>query len=224
MRRADRLDRDAALDAPRGTAPRRTRCRCDGRGRAPSGGSGTPPSVASIAMAGGRTLRGAVELSPVVELTTVGLPLTLQGLSITARSRPDSRSIRARPRWTTAAGGRYCRSPLGGRALWFTARRPSRRGERMSLVDRAKGKAEQSKPRVSECRDLRPATSPDRDEKPPAGDDFYFKAVFDPTDPHLAHSSPPSASSSPRRSSPWAESSSSASTYRPTRPSPRCGS
>ncbi|MFZ4517051.1 MAG: hypothetical protein ACOYOP_01595 [Microthrixaceae bacterium] len=56
----------------------------------------------------------------------------------------------------------------------------------MSLADRIKYKAEQAKPRVSECVIFARPLPLIADEKPPAGDDYRFKCVFDPTDRHLA--------------------------------------
>ena len=86
----------------------------------------------------------------------------------------------------------------------------------MSLIDRVKGKAEKIKPRISECADLRPAASADRGREASAGDDFDFKVVFDPTDPHLVADRDSRAPRElPRRSSPRAESSSSA-IHKPT--------
>ena len=56
----------------------------------------------------------------------------------------------------------------------------------MSLGDRVKYKVEQLKPRVSECIIFARPLPLVADEYPPAGEDFAFKAVFDPTDRHLA--------------------------------------
>lgn len=55
----------------------------------------------------------------------------------------------------------------------------------MSLTDRVKGKFDQYKPRVTECIILARPLPLIADEKPPAGDDFEFKVVLDPTDRHL---------------------------------------
>lgn len=55
----------------------------------------------------------------------------------------------------------------------------------MSLTDRIKYKVEQTKPRITECVIFARPLPLVADEKPPAGDDFTFKCVFDPTDRHL---------------------------------------
>ena len=55
----------------------------------------------------------------------------------------------------------------------------------MSLTDRIKSKVERSKPRITECIIYARPLPLIADEKPPAGDDFRFKCVFDPTDRHL---------------------------------------
>lgn len=55
----------------------------------------------------------------------------------------------------------------------------------MSLTERIKGKIERSAPRFTECIIYARPLPLIADEKPPAGDDFYFKCVFDPTDRHL---------------------------------------
>ena len=61
----------------------------------------------------------------------------------------------------------------------------------MSFVDRIKWKAASTKPRFKRCVVLARPLPLIADEKPPAGEDFWFKAVFDPNDPHLAQIEPP---------------------------------
>ncbi len=58
-------------------------------------------------------------------------------------------------------------------------------GVDMSLVDKVKAKAEHLKPRVSECAIVVRPLPLIADEIISAGEDFYFKVVFDPTDRHL---------------------------------------
>jgi hypothetical protein len=55
----------------------------------------------------------------------------------------------------------------------------------MSFVDKVKGKVEDLTPRVSECAIVVRPLPLIADEIISAGDDFYFKVVFDPTDRHL---------------------------------------
>ena len=56
----------------------------------------------------------------------------------------------------------------------------------MSIVDKVKVKAGSLKPRVTECIIYVRPVPLIADEKPDAGEDFYFKVCFDPTDRHLA--------------------------------------
>jgi hypothetical protein len=56
----------------------------------------------------------------------------------------------------------------------------------VSLVDRIAGKVDRYKPRVTECIIFARPLPLIADEKPPAGDEFAFRAVFDPFDPYLA--------------------------------------
>ena len=56
----------------------------------------------------------------------------------------------------------------------------------MSLVKRVANKAKSKAPRFAKAVVLARPLPLIADEKPPAGDDFYFKVVIDPTDPHLA--------------------------------------
>ncbi|MFI5044002.1 MAG: GNAT family N-acetyltransferase [Acidimicrobiales bacterium] len=56
----------------------------------------------------------------------------------------------------------------------------------MSLVKRAANKAKSKAPRFTKAVVLARPLPVISDEKPPAGDDYFFKAVLDPTDPHLA--------------------------------------
>ncbi len=56
----------------------------------------------------------------------------------------------------------------------------------MGLADKVKRRVERVKPRVTECIIFARPLPLIADEYPPAGDDFEFKAVFDPTDRHLA--------------------------------------
>jgi hypothetical protein len=55
----------------------------------------------------------------------------------------------------------------------------------MALSDKVRSRVEQVKPRVTECVIYARPLPLIADEKPPAGDDFSFKVVFDPTDRHL---------------------------------------
>jgi hypothetical protein len=61
----------------------------------------------------------------------------------------------------------------------------------MSIVDKLKGRAERVTPRLTECVLFARPIPLIGDEKPPAGDEYRFKAVFDPNDPHLAQVEPP---------------------------------
>ena len=55
----------------------------------------------------------------------------------------------------------------------------------MSMIDRVKNKVLAYKPRVTECVFFARPLPLIADEYPEAGEDFYFKAVMDPTDRHL---------------------------------------
>ena len=61
----------------------------------------------------------------------------------------------------------------------------------MSIVERITRRVERDKPRVDECIIFVRPLPLIADEKPPAGDEFRFKAVFDPNDRHLAQIEPP---------------------------------
>jgi hypothetical protein len=60
----------------------------------------------------------------------------------------------------------------------------------MSIVDKVKGRIEDVTPRVSECAIVVRPLPLIADEIISAGDDFYFKVVFDPTDRHLVELEP----------------------------------
>jgi hypothetical protein len=61
----------------------------------------------------------------------------------------------------------------------------------MSLQDKVMARVDRVKPRVTECILYARPIPLIADEKPPAGDEYSFKAVFDPTDRHLAQIEPP---------------------------------
>jgi hypothetical protein len=60
----------------------------------------------------------------------------------------------------------------------------------MSIVDRVKGRIEAARPTVSECAIVVRPLPLIADEIISAGDDFWFKVVFDPTDRHLVELEP----------------------------------
>ena len=149
---------------------------------------GTPPSVASIAMAeagaGPAPLSfviAAVVIAPVVSLTTVPCPTEPGPVNRpgSVRCHAPSCSHVVDASWS----GRYCAA-----ALWGGVRPHGRRdtGWKMSLVKRAANKAKSKAPRFTKAVVLARPLPVISDEKPPAGDDYFFKAVLDPTDPHLA--------------------------------------
>jgi hypothetical protein len=61
----------------------------------------------------------------------------------------------------------------------------------MALSDKVRSRVEQVKPRVTECVIYARPLPLIADEKPPAGEDFSFKVVFDPADRHLVALEPP---------------------------------
>lgn len=61
----------------------------------------------------------------------------------------------------------------------------------MALSDRIRSRVELVRPRITECVIYARPIPLVADEKPPAGEDFLLKAVFDPTDPHLVALEPP---------------------------------
>ncbi len=63
--------------------------------------------------------------------------------------------------------------------------RIGQKGALVSLADKVKGKVDYYKPRVTECIILARPLPLIADDKPPAGEDFEFKVVLDPTDRHL---------------------------------------
>ncbi len=60
----------------------------------------------------------------------------------------------------------------------------------MSIVDKVKGRIERNKPTISECAIVVRPLPLIADEIISAGDDFWFKVVFDPTDRHLVELEP----------------------------------